>query len=136
MGMQEGMGIVRRSNALSEEMGPSLGRGMGLVAERERPTTNFPLQHQEHPGQLAPKEEREKVPGYPQEMLMLMDEAVAKPETYGLRPGWTVDMMGMMTLVRVLPHELYDKIMALKGGAAKESPTAPLPKSPQHPHHS
>lgn len=39
-GMQEGMGIVRQGNALSEELGPSLGRGLGLAADRERATSN------------------------------------------------------------------------------------------------
>ena len=46
---------------------------------------------------------------------MPMDEMVAeKPEVYGLRKGWTGAMMGMMTLIRVLPPELYDKIMDMK----------------------
>jgi hypothetical protein len=53
-------------------------------------------------------------PGYPQDMFMVMDDMVAKPETYGLRPGWTGGMMGMMTLVRVLTPELFDKIQDLK----------------------
>jgi len=45
---------------------------------------------------------------------MIMDDAVAKPETYGLRPTWTAGMMGMMTLVRVLEPDLFDRIQALK----------------------
>ena len=53
-------------------------------------------------------------PGYPQDMFMTLDEAVAKPETYGLRPGWTGGTMGMMTLVRVLKPELFDQIAELK----------------------
>ena len=35
-------------------------------------------------------------PGYPQDMFMVMDDAVAKQETYGLRPGWSGSTMGMM----------------------------------------
>ena len=58
------------------------------------------------------------VPGFPQDMFMAMDEAVAKPETYGLRPTWSAGMMGMMTLVRVLPPPLFDKIQALKAERA------------------
>jgi hypothetical protein len=54
------------------------------------------------------------VPGYPQDMAVVMDELVAKPETHGLRPTWTMGMMGMMTMVRVLPPEQYDEILALK----------------------
>jgi FtsP/CotA-like multicopper oxidase with cupredoxin domain len=53
-------------------------------------------------------------PGHPQDMFMVMDDAVAKPETYGLRPGWTGGTMGMMTIVRVLKPELFDKIQQLK----------------------
>jgi manganese oxidase len=53
-------------------------------------------------------------PGYPQDMAMAMDERVAKPETYGLRKGWSGGTMGMMTIVRVVTPELFDKIQALK----------------------
>jgi hypothetical protein len=58
------------------------------------------------------EEEKKRVPGYPQDM-MIMDDEVAKPEIWGLAPGWTASMMGMMTLVRVLPPDKYDKIMAM-----------------------
>jgi manganese oxidase len=52
------------------------------------------------------------VPGFPQDafMEMGMDEAVAKPETYGLPSNWSAGMMGMMTLVRVLPDHQYEEI--------------------------
>jgi manganese oxidase len=56
------------------------------------------------------------VKGFPQDafMEMGMDAAVAKPETYGLPTNWSAGMMGMMTLVRVLPDHDYDEIMARK----------------------
>jgi hypothetical protein len=59
------------------------------------------------------------VPGFPQDAymegpVMAMDDLVQKPETYGLRPGWTGFMMGMMTLLRVLPPDLYDHIQGLR----------------------
>jgi hypothetical protein len=50
------------------------------------------------------------VPGFPQDMAMTMDEAVEKPETFGLRKGWTAGMMGMMTLIRVVSPGLFDQI--------------------------
>jgi FtsP/CotA-like multicopper oxidase with cupredoxin domain/Cu/Ag efflux protein CusF len=142
-GMQEGMGIVRQGNALSGDLGPFLGRGLGMAADSERPTSNLvgpavpaesavpapspaPPTAQEHQGheghavdavtEMYPKDdpEKKKVPGYPQDMWMVMDEMFKnKPETSGLRRGWTGGMMGMMTLVRVLPPEKYDEIMAL-----------------------
>jgi FtsP/CotA-like multicopper oxidase with cupredoxin domain len=77
------------------------------------------------PGKALTEEERKKVPGYPQDMMMIMDDEVAKPETFGLAPGWTASMMGMMTLVRVLPEEKYYQIMELvkKGQTEKPKPT-------------
>ncbi|MGC1485266.1 MAG: copper oxidase [Candidatus Acidiferrum sp.] len=54
-----------------------------------------------------------RVPGFPQDafMEMGMDDAVAKPETFGLPPNWSAQMMGMMTLVRVLPDKEYEEMM-------------------------
>jgi FtsP/CotA-like multicopper oxidase with cupredoxin domain len=56
------------------------------------------------------------VKGFPQDafMEMGMDAAVAKPETYGLPANWSAGMMGMMTLIRVLPDREYDEIMNRK----------------------
>jgi len=45
-------------------------------------------------------------------MEMGMDEAVAKPETFGLPKNWSAGMMGMMTMVRVLPDKDYEEIQA------------------------
>ena len=90
---------------------------MGVGSTFEEPTPHTVKQtgqiehmHMEHSGQEDPK----KVPGYPQDMFMEMDEMVEKPETYGLPKGWTGAMMGMMTLVRVLPPDLYNKITELQ----------------------
>jgi FtsP/CotA-like multicopper oxidase with cupredoxin domain len=54
--------------------------------------------------------------GFPQDafMEMGMDEVVAKPETYGLPAHWSAEMMGMMTLIRVLQDKEYDEIIARK----------------------
>jgi manganese oxidase len=62
-------------------------------------------------------ENANSVPGFPQDafMEMGMDAAVAKPETHGLPPNWSAGMMGMMTMVRVLPDNEYDQIQALIG---------------------
>ena len=73
------------------------------------------------------------VPGFPQDafMEMAMDTAVYRPENYGLPKNWSADMAGMMTLVRILPDEMYDKIMAMKG----EPAPAPAPETPSEHHH-
>jgi hypothetical protein len=60
-----------------------------------------------------------QVPLFPQDAfmegpMMAMDKDVEKPETYGLPAGWSGFVGGMMTLVRVLPPEQYEKIMDLK----------------------
>jgi hypothetical protein len=51
-------------------------------------------------------------------MEMGMDEVVAKPETYGLPANWSAEMMGMMTLIRVLPDKEYEGIIARKKSGA------------------
>jgi hypothetical protein len=126
MGMEEGMGMLRQGHALSEENGPSLGRAMGIGSDFDQPTTHMPL-HQH--GKTGSK----PAPGYPQDMFMVMDDEVAKPETYGLRRTWTGGMMGMMTLVRVLEPKLYDKIKSLQARAATRRPARSTPDS--HSHH-
>jgi manganese oxidase len=146
-GMEEGMGVVRRGHALSDDLGPGFGRGMGLAAQEEKSVSNAAgaqtgalytcLMHPEvvsdKPGKcpkcgmaLVAKQssgialtesEKKKVPGYPQDMMMIVDNDVAKPETYGLASGWTASMMGMMSLLRVLPEDKYNEIMArIKAG--------------------
>jgi FtsP/CotA-like multicopper oxidase with cupredoxin domain len=158
-GMEEGMGIVRRGHALSEDLSPGFGRGVGMVAQEEKnvsnavgPQTQAPTGAQYscpmHPEVVSNKQgncpkcgmtmvvkqssgaaltesEKKKVPGYPQDMMMIVDDDVAKPETYGLAPGWTASMMGMMTLVRVLPEDKYNEIMArIKAGKIEKPQSA------------
>jgi FtsP/CotA-like multicopper oxidase with cupredoxin domain len=117
MGMEEGMGMVRAGGATAEELGPAFGRSLGHGTERERATTHLlgqpaPAQGAETPhvhGELGGAAAK-KIPGFPQDMWMPMDHLIDKPETFGLRKEWTASMMGMMTLVRVLPPELFDEI--------------------------
>ena len=71
------------------------------------------------------EEEKKKTPGYPQDMMMIVDDDVAKPETWGLAPGWTASVMGMMTLVRVLPQDRYNKIVAMIKEGKTEKPKTP-----------
>ena len=135
LGMEEGMGTLRRGNATSEDGGPSLGRGMGVGSTREQTVGNGALSAQQaqesmgnmpgmqhHGMQMAAPEvskEANSVPGFPQDAFMegpamAMDKMVEKPENYGLRPGWSGFMQGMMTFLRVLPPDMYDKVMALR----------------------
>ena len=79
---------------------------------------SVPFEHV-HPSPVAAN--AEKVPGFPQDafMEMGMDEVVEKPETYGLPKNWSAGMMGMMTMVRVLPEKEYDEILARKKAGAQ-----------------
>src|SRR5207245_7291485 len=68
-----------------------------------------------------------QVPLFPQDAymegpMMAMDKEVDKPETYGLPAGWSGFIGGMMTLVRVLPPDQYNKIMELKAGSPEKQP--------------
>ncbi len=120
MSMENGMGMLSNGGALSKQFGPSFGRAIGTGADFEKPTTNAALKQkqgteqeiQSMPEMLHGQEKL--VPGFPQDMFMPMDRMFEKPENYGLRPGWSGGMAGMMTLVRVLPPELYNKIRELQ----------------------
>ena len=74
-------------------------------------------------------ENANEVKGFPQDafMEMGMDESVAKPETHGLPPNWSAGMMGMMTLVRVLPDAAYNEIQRRKANNIPE-------EQPHHDH--
>ena len=64
-----------------------------------------------------------QVPGFPQDMnmegmAMYTPEQVRKlrrPETRGMRKNWFTGVEGLMSVVRVLPPDLYDKVMSGKG---------------------
>jgi manganese oxidase len=134
-GMEEGMGIMRGGSAMADENGPSMGRGMGVGSAASQPTTNGPLSPQSSAqssqqaetqgmpgmqmGQADVSKDANSVPGFPQDAFMespamAMDAMVDKPETFGLRPGWSGYMQGMMTLIRVLPPERYEEIVNLR----------------------
>lgn len=100
MGMEEGMGMIKEGPATEEENGPSLGRSMGVGSTFEERTPHAVKQadqteHMQHMQmEQSGSQDPKKVPGYPQDMFMVMDEMVEKPETYGLAKGWTGAMMG------------------------------------------
>lgn len=140
--MEEAMGMLRDGDATSENKAPSLGRGLGFGSTADIAVTNGPLSqseihkamtnmpgkdhskmpdHGKMPAMTMPElpKNADQVPLFPQDAymegpMMAMDKEVEKPETFGLRPGWSGFMAGMMTLVRVLPPEQYEKIMELK----------------------
>jgi manganese oxidase len=80
------------------------------LAQMETLAKSVPFEHVHH-SPIAPN--ANSVPGFPQDafMEMGMDDAVEKPETHGLPQNWSAGMMGMMTLIRVLPDKEYDEMM-------------------------
>ncbi|HYK38446.1 MAG TPA: copper oxidase [Candidatus Eremiobacteraceae bacterium] len=74
-----------------------------------------------HPSPVAP--DANATPGFPQDAFMEMgvDKLVQKPETHGLPNNWSAGMMGMMTMLRVLPSGKYDEIMAMKNKMAAQT---------------
>ena len=132
--MTAGMGIVG-GRALNPSNGPALGRTIGPGSEAERAAPNMPLGSGPQPTFVQPLRGapgEDMFPGYPQDMFMVADERmpdpgepkpartgsmtarVGKPETFGLRPGWSGATMGMMTIVRVLQPEMFDRIGELQ----------------------
>jgi hypothetical protein len=152
--MEHGMGMLREGSATSEENGPSLGRGMGVGSTAEQTVSNSPLKaenpmpHQDMPdmqprgmqmGKPEISKDENSVPGFPQDAfmegpMMVMDQMVDKPENFGLRPGWSGFMAGMMTFVRVLPQDKYDQIMELRKKQEGKSPVKMEMPGMEHKH--
>ena len=138
--MNTAMGMLRGTPGAptGEDYGPTLGRGLGGVGNTmDMATTNGPLsqpkaaaamQGMQHPGEMEGMQMGEMakddispnagdVPNFPQDVymegpMMSMDKAVDRPENFGLAPGWSGFMQGMMTFVRVLPPDKYDEVIS------------------------
>ena len=144
--MNSGMGMLQGTPPvpMGDDYGASLGRGMGVAAANDLSTTNGPLSEQGmkqsmsgmHMGSgmhmsddnIAPNANR--VPNFPQDAymegpMMDMDRMVASPANAGLLPGWSAQMQGMMTLVRVLPPVEYDRITAAIRNHGSTTSSAP-----------
>ena len=135
--MATGMGMLTRGPALSPELGGTLGRGTGENTGSDRAVGNGPMMAAG--GQPGMKGMDMKgmdmkgmpgmgggamVPGFPQDMSGMSMyspgqlKKLNKPETRGMRNGWFADVEGLTTIVRVLPPDLYDKVVSGKGDVA------------------
>jgi FtsP/CotA-like multicopper oxidase with cupredoxin domain len=149
---QSGMGMTQGGPALSEDNGPSMGRAMGENTGNERAVRTGPQKVEEHaghggsmpgmqPGASMPGMQHgahgnmagARVPGFPADMMdmpsMMSPEEmkkIEKPLTRGMRKGWADGAEGLMTIVRVLPADLYDKVVSGKGNVM---PGASVPGS-------
>lgn len=143
--METGMGMLQGTSGAptGEDYGASLGRGMGFGNTADMATANGPLsQHHAMQGMAGMTgmagtasdvaANANSVPLFPQDAFMegpamAMDQMVDKPENFGLRPGWSGYMMGMMTFLRVLPPEKYEQVIArMKQARRANDPYASL----------
>ena len=132
--MNQGMGMLNGTPGapLGDDYGPSLGRGLGVGSTNDQSVGNTPLsankandaamagmEGMDHTGGMPMTDvakDANRVPGFPQDAfmegpMMAMDKMVERPQNFGLRPGWSGFMQGMMSFVRVLPPDQYDKVM-------------------------
>jgi hypothetical protein len=137
-----GMGVGSTSDQ-STSNGPLSADGAKhpMPSAQDQPMPEIPAM--QHGGMQAMQHDEDEiaenandVPGFPQDAfmegpMMAMDRMVQKPENYGLRPGWSRFMQGMMTFVRVLPPDLYEKIMAMK---VRQSPSKQQMQEMEHQH--
>src|SRR5262249_34433126 len=129
---QSGMGMTQGGPALSRENGPSLGRGMGEQTGNERAVRTGTQRADEHAGHGDAKGGMQhgghgaaagkRVPRFPADMMDMMGmlpeadlKKVNKPETRGMRRNWFAGVEALHTIVRVLPPDLYDKVVSGKG---------------------
>jgi manganese oxidase len=112
-----GMLSLGRGSSPLGELGPSTGgRGTGEQTSDERAVRNG-----NGAGGRA-KDPGYKVPGYPQDMMDMHGmhppehvKKINKPETRGMRRNWFAGVEALMTVLRVLPPDLYDKVTTGKG---------------------
>jgi hypothetical protein len=97
-----------------EQMAGMMAMDMGDNAMREQA------------GNIVP--DANNVPNFPQDaymegptMNMEHSSMLDKPENFGLHPGWSSSMQGMMTFLRVLPPDRYDEVLAKMRSANREN---------------
>jgi len=98
-------------NIASGSLGAGLERSLGpaLSTDRAVMTGMRPADMQMTP----------RIPGYPQDMMGMhgalsvdQKKKVNSPLTRGMRRNWPMAVMAMMTVLRVLPDELYEKVVS------------------------
>src|SRR5262245_54425009 len=117
MATSMGMLSLGRGSPPLDELGPSTGgRGTG-----EQTTTDRAVRNGNGMGGRE-KDPGYKVPGYPQDMMDMHGmhppehvKRINKPETRGMRRNWFAGVEALMTVLRVLPPDLYDKVVTGKG---------------------
>jgi FtsP/CotA-like multicopper oxidase with cupredoxin domain len=98
----------------SGEIGAAMEPGLGPVVSGDRAVMTSM-----RPGEMKSKD---AVPGYPQDMMGMHGilapdqmQRVNSPLTRGMRRNWPLGTQAMMTVLRVLPDDLYEKVVSGKG---------------------
>jgi FtsP/CotA-like multicopper oxidase with cupredoxin domain len=101
-------------NLASGEMGAGLEPSLGPAISADRAVMTGM-----RPTDMTAKH---SVPGYPQDMMEMHGmltpaqmKKVTTPLTRGMRQNWPMGSQAMMTVLRVLPDELYDRVVSGKG---------------------
>ncbi|MFO0800545.1 MAG: copper oxidase [Gemmataceae bacterium] len=98
-------------NHMVRQVGPRI-RADADVADYQRDLATRP-----RPAADVLTDARFRTPGYPQRMqnmdmpMEMMRRVMGRREVRGMHDGWHMGVMGLMTVVRVLPPELYDLVM-------------------------
>lgn len=133
-GMQNSLGMIQlgRGESPLREIGSSLGRGMGEQTSNDRAVGNGPRE----------LDKRYRVPGYPQDMMDMHGmyspeqlKKINKPQTRGMRSGWFNGVAALMTVLRVLPDDLYDKVTTGKGEVEPGASVPGASKGKEHDAH-
>jgi hypothetical protein len=117
MGFGNNLDMETSNGPLSQEKAKAAMQGMKSAGMREMDHSQMAGMSGMGDMQADVAKNANSVPNFPQDAymegpMMVMDEKVMKPENYGLRPGWSGFMMGMMTFVRVLPPDKYDEVIS------------------------
>jgi FtsP/CotA-like multicopper oxidase with cupredoxin domain len=108
-------------NHMVRQVGPRIRDGSDVLDYESRLATRPPVQPDltTDPGF--------RTPGYPQKMqnmdmsMSMMKPVMMRKEVRGMRHDWMMAVKGLMTVLRVLPPDLYDLVMG--GGDVKPGET-------------
>ncbi len=121
--MPPAIGQPEGGPALSEEFGPSYGRDLGPQTVPDQRERNGPPVGGGGGMGVDYYDPRWRQPGFPQDMMGMKAmkyteedlQKINKPETRGMRHDWFIAVQAMMTTLRVLPDDLYEKVVSGRG---------------------
>ena len=96
-------------NHMVSQVGPMMRPGMPLDGYVESP-------EMPPPAEPVSDDPRYATRGFPQAMMHMshgagMQEILGRREVRGMRAGWSMGVMGLMTVLRVLPPDVYQLVM-------------------------